>query len=153
MGHGKDFDYRKLLRDLENLRFHEGRLYAERVTAAYGGGSSTGEWTPAVDLYEEGDCYYLVAEVAGVTQSDVALEVAGRVLTLRGQRTFSARGVSSENYYRMECSYGSFERSFTLPKAVEESGVEALLRDGVLTVKLPRAATGKERRKIEVSGS
>ena len=80
MGYGKDFDYRKLLRDLEELRFRGGRLYAERVTAAYGGGSSTGEWTPAVDLYEEGDCYYLVAEVAGVEQSNVTLEVADRAL-------------------------------------------------------------------------
>ena len=153
MGQGKIFDYRKFLRSLEELKFREQHLYAERVTAVYGGGvTSTGEWTPAVDLCEEGDCYYLVAEVAGVNQSEVALEVAGRELTLRGQRTFSAKGVSSENYYRMECSYGSFERSFTLPKAVEESGVEALLRDGILRVKLPQASAGTERRKIEVNG-
>jgi HSP20 family protein len=152
MGHGKDFDYRKLLRDLEELRFRGGRLYAERVTAAYGGGSSTGEWTPAVDLYEEGECYYLVAEVAGVNQSDVALEVAERVLTLRGLRPFSAKGISSENYYRMECSYGSFERSFTLPKAVDEDGVEALLKDGVLTVRLPHVSEAG-RRRIQVNGS
>jgi HSP20 family protein len=151
MGHGKDFDYRKLLRDLEELRFREGRLYADRVTAAYGGGSSTGEWTPAVDLYEEENGYCLVAEVAGVRQSDVTLEVAGRTITLRGLRPFSAKGVSSENYYRMECSYGSFERSFTLPQAVDESAVEALLKDGVLTVKLP-LAVDPQRRRIAVDG-
>jgi len=152
MGHGKDFDYRKLLRDLEKLRFREGRLYAERVTAAYGGGASTGEWTPAVDLYEEGDCYYLVAEVAGVRQGEVGVEVAGRNLTLRGLRPFDVKGIDSEHYYRMECSYGSFERSFTLPKAVDESRVQALLKDGVLTVKLPRANIN-ERHRIEVNGS
>ena len=150
MGHGKDFDYRKLLRDLEKLRFREGRLYAERVTAAYGGGSSTGEWTPAVDLYQEGNSYYLVAEVAGVGQDGVTLEVAGRNITLRGVRPFSAKGVSSEYYYRMECSYGSFERSFTLPKAVDEEGVEALLKDGVLTVRLP-LAVDPERCQIRVA--
>ena len=77
--------------------------------------------------------------------------VAGRALTLRGLRPFSAKGVSSETYYRMECSYGSFERSFTLPKAVDENAVEALLRDGVLTVKLPHVASS-ERRRIEVNG-
>lgn len=151
MGHGKDFDYRKLLRDLEELRFRGGRLYAERVTAAYGGGSSTGEWTPSVDLYEEGEAYFLVAEVAGVRQPDVSLEVAGRTITLRGLRPFSAKGVSSESYYRMECSYGSFERSFTLPKAVDENAVEAVLKDGILTVKLP-LVVDRERRRIAVNG-
>ena len=89
--------------------------------------------------------------MAGVRQSDVTLEVAGRTITLRGLRPFSAKGVSSENYYRMECSYGSFERSFTLPKAVDEEAVEALLRDGVLTVKLP-LAVDTERRRISVNG-
>ena len=52
MGQGKNFDYRKFLRNLEELKFREQHLNAERVTAVFGGGmTSTGEWTPAIDVY------------------------------------------------------------------------------------------------------
>ena len=69
---------------------------------------------------------------------DLGVEVRGRVVTLRGSRPFTRKGISSENYYRMERSYGTFERSFTLPCDVSDSQVKAVLRDGVLTVRLHR---------------
>lgn len=134
------------------MRFRDRRLFAERVTAVYTGGStSTGEWTPAVDVYETKDSFYLVAEVAGVKQEDIKVEVAENVITLRGARPFSRKGVSSEDYYRIEFSYGSFERSFTLPCAVEEKEVKAVLKRGVLTVRLPRCGA-HQGSKVEVNG-
>lgn len=140
MGQGKRFRYRMVRKDSGELRIQGGRLYAERVTAEYSGGiTSTGEWTPAVDVFETADCLYLVAEVAGLGQQDLAVEVSGRVVTLRGRRPFTRKGLSSESYYRMERSYGTFERSFTLPCAVSDSQVKAVLKDGVLTVRLQRA--------------
>lgn len=151
MGQGKTFDYKKILKDLEEVRAGEGLLFAGRITAVYGGGpTSTGEWTPAVDVYETSDSLVLVAEVPGLRQEDMRLEVAGNVLTLKGSRPFNRQGVPAENYYRMEFSYGNFERSFTLPSAVREGDVEAVLKDGVLKVRL-LLADAVHGRKIEVS--
>lgn len=153
MGQGKVFDYKKFLKSLEELKFREQHLYAERVTAVYGGGAtSTGEWTPAVDVFETKEDFFLVAEVAGLGEGDVRVEVAENVVTLRGERPFTRKDVSSEHYYRMEFSYGSFERSFTLPCAVDEDSVRAVLKDGILTVRLPRCDSAK-RKTIDVTGT
>jgi len=146
MGQGKVFDYKKFLKNFEELKFREQHLYAERVTAVYGGGvTSTGEWTPAVDVFETKESFFLVAEVAGLGKEDVRIEVAENIVTLRGERPFTRKGVLSEYYYRMEFSYGSFERSFSLPCAVDASDVKAVLKEGVLTVKLPRCGSAKKR--------
>ncbi len=151
MGQGKNFDYRKFLRNLEELKFREQHLYAERVTAVYGGGmTSTGEWTPAIDVYETKESFFLVAEVAGLSEEDIRIEVAENIVALKGERPFTRKGVSSENYYRMEFSYGSFERSFTLPCAVDALEVKAVLKDGILTVKLPRSDSGRKQTTIIV---
>ena len=151
MGQGKNFDYRKFLRNLEELKFREQHLYAERVTAVFGGGmTSTGEWTPAIDVYETKESFFLVAEVAGLNEEDIRIEVAENIVALKGERPFTRKGVSSENYYRMEFSYGSFERSFTLPCAVDASEVKAVLKDGILTVKLPRSDSGRKQTTIIV---
>lgn len=151
MGQGRVFNYKKFLKNIEELKFRERHLYAERVTAVYGGGTtSTGEWTPAVDVFETKENFFLVAEVAGLSEEDVRIEVAENIVTLRGERPFTRRGVSSEHYYRMEFSYGSFERSFTLPCAVDASDVKAVLRDGILTVELPRCGSGGKKN-IDIS--
>jgi HSP20 family protein len=146
MGQGKTFNYRKNLKEFAKSHLRERHLYVERITAVYGEGpTSTGEWTPAVDVYEIGNCIVLVAEVAGLRREDLRLEASGNVLTLKGFRPFAPTGVSPENYYRMELSYGNFERSFTLPCAVREENIEALLSDGVLTVTIPLAPVGENR--------
>jgi HSP20 family protein len=151
MVQGKNFDYKKFLRNLEELKFREQHLYAERVTAVYGGGvTSTGEWTPAIDVYETRESFFLVAEVAGLSEEDIRIEVAENIVALKGERPFTRKGVSSENYYRMEFSYGSFERSFTLPCAVDASEVKAVLKDGILTVMLPRSDSGRKQATVIV---
>ena len=132
-------DVAQLLRTYGKLRFRGRHLYTERVTAVYGSGpTSTGEWTPAVDVYETKDCFFLVAEVAGVKREDRRIEVKENVVRLRGARPWDRKGIASENYLRMEFSCGAFERTFTLPGAVSEADVDASLKDGVLTVRLPR---------------
>lgn len=129
-----------------DVRFRERRLYVERVTAVYGvGPTSTGEWTPMMDVYETKDCFYLVAELAGVRREDIRVEVDGNVVTLTGSRPFDRKGVALENYHRMEFSYGNFERTFTLPCAFDPDSVEVTLKEGVLTVRLPRQAVPRGR--------
>jgi HSP20 family protein len=143
-------DGKKSLQSFEEFRIRARHLFEERVSAGYGScPTSTGEWTPAVDVYEAGDRIVLVAELAGVRREDVRLEVRDDVLTLSGTRPFDRSGRPAESYQRMEVAYGAFERSFKLPCPVDEGGVTAVLRNGVLTVTLPRGDRPGGRR-IEV---
>lgn len=145
------YDYRKFLQEFEEFKIRARHLFEERVSAVYGGGpTSTGEWTPAVDIYETGEKIVLVAELAGVRLEEIRLEVLGNVLTLCGKRPFEKKGLAGENYLRMEFAYGTFERSFALPYAVADEGVEAVLRDGLLQVSLPRGGVPTRERLIEI---
>ena len=94
-------------------------------------------WEPAVDIYEADDSIVVKAEVPGVERDQVGVEVKDGILTLRGERKFE-REVKEENYHRIERSYGSFQRSFTLPSSVDPEKVRATLRNGVLEVTLQK---------------
>lgn len=141
-------DYRQFLREFEAFRLRARQLFDDRFPASPpGGGPSV--WTPAVDVYEDGERLVLVAELAGVRLEDVRIEVAGNLLTLRGDRPYERTGLPPESCVRMEFGYGPFERTFTLPWPVEGEGVEARLRDGVLTVSIPSGAA--RGRRIEIA--
>lgn len=132
-------DYKKFLREFEEFRIRARHLFEERLGAGAGEGAvASGEWIPAVDVFETADRIVLTAEIAGVRREDVTIEVLGNVLTLRGSRPPGRAGVAAESYLRMEVASGGFERSFALPCPVAADRVEAVLRDGVLTVTLPR---------------
>lgn len=96
-----------------------------------------GSWTPAVDIYET-DHHDLVlkAELPGLNREDIEVTVENSTLVLKGARKFDAE-VKEENYRRVERTYGTFHRSFTLPITVDASRVSADFKNGVLTVKLP----------------
>ena len=132
-------DYKKFLREFEEFRIRARHLFVERLGSVSGGGAVvSGEWVPAVDVYETAEQIVLTAEIAGVRREDVSIEVLDNVLTLRGTRPPGRAGVGVESYLRMEVASGGFERAFTLPCPVVAERVEAVLRDGVLTVTLPR---------------
>lgn len=94
-------------------------------------------WEPAVDIYEADDSIVVKAEIPGVERDQVGVEVKDGTLTLRGERKFE-REVKEENYHRIERSYGSFQRSFTLPSSVDPDKVRATLKNGVLQVTLQK---------------
>ena len=132
-------DYKKFLQEFEEFRIRARHLFEGRLGTVPGEGASTsGQWLPAVDVYDAGDRIVLTAEIAGVRREDLSIEVQGNVLTLRGRRPLGRSGAGVESYRRMEVASGAFERSFTLPCPVDAERVEAALRDGVLTVTLPR---------------
>jgi HSP20 family protein len=138
-GEGLVHDYKKFLQEFEEFRIRARHLFEERHHVAFGEGSAaSGEWMPAIDICETADRIVLTAEIAGVRREDVNIEVLGNVLTLRGSRPPGRAGVAVESYLRMEVASGGFERSFTLPCPVAAEQVEAVLRDGVLTVTIPR---------------
>jgi HSP20 family protein len=94
-------------------------------------------WSPVVDIFEEKDQIVIKAELPGVEKKDISLDVKGRVLTLRGERS-GDREVSEESYYRRERVYGRFERAFTLPMEVSVDQVSADFKDGILKIEIPK---------------
>ena len=146
-------EYRKFLREFEEFRIRARHYFEDAHLAATGGEApGAGEWAPAVDVYETADRIVIAAEIAGVRREEVSIEVEGEILTLRGRRPPGRSGVAAESYRRMEVPSGSFERSFRLPFAAAEAGVEAVLRDGVLTVTVPRHPPSRGRRIAVESG-
>ena len=87
----------------------------------------------AVDVYESKEKLYVKARTAGVNKDDLDVSVADNVLTVRGTLS-SGDEVEAENYHIQECYWGEFSRSITLPVQVKEDEVEAVLKDGVLTI-------------------
>jgi HSP20 family protein len=104
-----------------------------------------GSWVPAVDIYEtENHDLVVRAELAGLNREDIEVTVENSTLVLKGEKKFDAE-VKDENYRRIERSYGSFHRSFTLPNTVDASRIAADFKNGVLTVKLPFREEAKPR--------
>ena len=87
----------------------------------------------AVDVYETPEKLFIKARTAGVNKDDLDVSIADNTLTIRGTLS-SGDEVDAENYHIQECYWGEFSRTLTLPVSVKEEGVEAALKDGVLTV-------------------
>lgn len=100
---------------------------------------------PLVDIVEAKDAIWLKAELPGVKLDDVHIEVEKNVLTLRGERK-SEEKVEKDAFYRFERRFGSFARSFVLPDTVDGAAIDAELKDGILTVKLPKKAAPQPRK-------
>ena len=127
------------------------RLFSTNLTRGFGEeGIGRGAWNPSVDIYENKDHIVLEAELPGMKREDFELSVENNVITLRGERQFEKKD-DSDNYHRVERSYGSFTRSFTLPQTVSADGATAEYRNGVLRVTLPKREETKARR-IKISG-
>lgn len=108
----------------------------------------TRTFQPAVDIFEEKDAIVVAAELPGVKPEDLHITVENDLLTISGERKFERREDKGE-WHRVESMYGSFTRSFALPKTVSSDTIEANLDAGVLTVRLPKRQEAKPR-KIEV---
>lgn len=105
-------------------------------------------WTPAVDITERDDQYNVKVELPGVNKDEVKITLDNNILTIRGEKK-QEREEKKENYHRVERSYGSFQRSFTLPSTVKSDKIDAVYKDGVLQIALPKAEEAKPKQ-IEV---
>jgi HSP20 family protein len=103
------------------------------------------EFRPAVDIYEDEKAIYLKAELAGIKPEEIKINVENDVLTLEGERKLEKED-KKDGYHRVERSYGSFKRSFSVPDNVSTEEIDASYKDGVLTLTLPktREAAGRE---------
>jgi len=110
--------------------------------------STLAAWTPAVDIAERDDAYLVKVELPGVNKDEVKITLESNILTIRGEKK-QEQETKKENYHRVERSYGSFQRSFTLPTTVKSDKIDASYKDGVLMVTLPKAEEAKPKQ-IEV---
>jgi len=94
-------------------------------------------WKPVVDIYDNDDNIVIKAELPGVAKQDIVIDVKGRFLTLKGERS-SENEVKEDKYHSRERAYGKFERIFTLPAEVDSDKIKADYKDGVLRIDIPK---------------
>src|SRR4051794_11058961 len=117
------------LRELSSLQTEMNRLFNTAFDSPAGDGGLP-RWVPAMDLVETQDDFVLRADLPGLTQDDVKIELEDSVLTVSGERKPEPRS-EGEGYYRVERSFGRFVRSLTLPKGIDAGGVRASFSNGV----------------------
>jgi HSP20 family protein len=140
-------------REMSALQERMNRLFSDvRAQAPVRGEEIVqGAWVPAVDIFETNEAIVLKAELPGITSQDILLEVNDNTLTLKGEKKFE-KEVKEENYHRVERSYGSFQRAFTLPGTIHQEKVKAKFKDGILEITLPKVEEAKPKQiKVEIS--
>jgi len=129
---------------LEQMRKEMDRMMGEENAA------TASDWVPAVDIKEDKDCFIITADVPGVTAKDIEVHAENGMLTIRGERE-NEKKEDREGYKRIERSYGSFFRRFTLPDTADTDKITAKTANGVLTVTIPKHEK-LQPRKITVEG-
>ena len=130
----------------------------EQVNRLFEGGSSRRQdpsaltsWAPAVDISETENELVVKADLPDVNEKDIDVRVENNMLTIRGERKFEEK-TEKENYLRVERTYGTFSRSFSLPNTVNHEAIQADYKNGVLTVTLPKRAESKPKQvKVNVT--
>ncbi len=134
------------LRELTTLQNEMNRLFGSVFdTPPQGNGGTLRRWMPAMDLVETGDHFVLRADLPGMSEADVNIEVEERVLTISGERK-AEHSDNKDGYHRVERAFGSFSRSLTLPEGVDAESVAASFDRGVLEVRIPKPEQRKPRK-------
>lgn len=133
-------------REVDALQGDMNRLFNSFFGRTNGNGNGHARrWIPAVDLLETEDALVLRADLPGMKEDDIELEVKDGVLTLSGERK-AEHEEHGEGYHRVERSFGSFSRSLTMPRGVDAGAVKADFSDGVLEVRIPKPEEAKPTR-------
>jgi len=139
------------LRELGTLQTEMNRLFNTVFDGPAPSGAAMRRWMPAMDLVESDDHFVLRADLPGMSEDDVNIELEDSTLTISGERK-SEHETKNEGFYRVERATGAFSRSLTLPKGVDPEAVTARFDRGVLEVRVPKPAERKPRR-ISIGGS
>ncbi len=138
---------------LESFRGNFPEAQLNRLFNDFFGRTSQGQnlttWAPAVDIYEREHELVVKADLPDVKPEELDIRVENNILTIRGERKFE-RKADEKNYLRVERSYGSFARSFSLANTVNTEAIKADYKDGVLTLTVPKREEAKPKQ-IKVS--
>ena len=127
--------------EFRNLQVHLNRLFEPFARPADDEDVVSGNWVPSVDVAETQDKILVRAELPGVSQEQIQIEFENGLLTIRGDRALQKQdGVT---WHRVERTYGTFSRSFTLPRTVDAEKISAAYRDGVLEIEVPKKEEAK----------
>lgn len=130
-------------RELEEVSDRLNRMFARPATRTNGKETMTvADWAPTVDISETEGEYQIKAEIPDVKKEDVKVTVEDGILTIQGERK-QEKEEKGKRYHRIERSYGSFVRSFSLPDVIDEEKVKAEFKDGVLSLHLPKSEKAK----------
>jgi HSP20 family protein len=150
------YSYRSPWHELDNLTSRLSQVFGADMPVPANGGS----WLPAVNVEETADELVLTAEVPGMTPEDIDIQLENNILSIRGEKALQrTEGDDDKRYHVWERRYGSFQRSFTLPRTVRGDDIQASYDNGVLTVRMPKSADARSRKiqigagKTEVGGN
>lgn len=124
-------------RELETLQGRMGRLFEEALGRPPERDLGVTGWAPAVNIYEDENQIEVTAELPGLEEKDILVNIENNVLTLKGDKKIE-REEKKGSYHLVETSYGSFSRSFTLPGTVDQEKIAADYQNGVLKITLPK---------------
>jgi HSP20 family protein len=124
-------------RDLMAMQDRMTRLIDETLSRIWKEDMAQGVWSPPVDILERGDEVVLKVDLPGVTQNEIDIRVEEGTLTIQGERKF-VKESSEENYVQIERPYGTFRRTFSIPRTIDQESIKASYKDGVLRIILPR---------------
>jgi HSP20 family protein len=137
-------------RNLSSWQEQFNRLF-DSTLAVRSDDSALTPWAPSVDIYETENELVIKADLPDVSEKDIDIRIENNVLTIRGERKFEQK-VKEESYLRIERSYGSFSRTFSLPNTVNTDAIKAEYKQGVLSVELPKRAESKPKQvKVNVT--
>lgn len=129
------------------------RLFQDTVNRLFSDQTTTRPWAPSVDIFETDNELVLKADIPGVDQKDIDIRLENGTLSLKGERKFE-REEKNKGFHRLERSYGSFVRYFTVPETVDSENVKADFQNGVLTVTLPKKEIAKPKAiKVQVNNN
>jgi HSP20 family protein len=121
----------------------------EAFNAPVASESSLGAFTPKVNTREGEFAYHIDVDLPGVKKDDIKIDVHDNILTIHGERNYKEE-IKEEDYYKVETSFGKFQRQFTLPENVDVENISAFSNDGVLEVVVPKLEKAVEKKTIEV---
>jgi HSP20 family protein len=130
---------------MSSLQTEMNRLFNTVFEAPSVGTGATRRWTPAMDLLETDEQFVLRADLPGMSEEDVSIELEDNVLTVSGERK-SEHEDRDQGFYRVERAFGAFSRSLTLPRGVDPESVSAGFERGVLEVRIPKPEQRKPRK-------
>jgi len=115
------------------------RLFDETLSRIFKEEVTRGVWSPPVDIIEKADEVVLKVDLPEVDQNEIDIKIEENTLIIQGERKF-LKDATGGNYIQIERPYGTFQRTFAIPKIIDQEGIKASYKDGVLRIVLPKKA-------------
>lgn len=142
LGNGRPDTLLRLHREFEQLfddvwnSFGGSTMFPHTRSEALGG--ILGDYKANLDVSGDEKSYEIALDVPGLSESDISIDVSGNILTIQGSKEERKEDTSGKQFYRVERSYGAFQRTLSLPDDADANDIQAALKDGVLTLQIPR---------------